>query len=270
MKRKYRGYTILLLLASISLASCFHDDDGNGGSVPIFQAKESFSFEVAAGNHTQLNMQGVNGEITITGESAVDSVMISGIKLVQSTISTEDAQLHLQELEVEVDWKSLANVVSVETIQPKDTVDRNYIIDYTITLPTYFQIQVESVNGIVTLDSIENDVTVRMANANVTLMNIQGSAMVTLANGTIESEVVLPLNGTIDLGVAIGDIHLTIPVNTSAEFFASVLNGSINVSTNLVFQNEVKTSTSLSGTLGSGQGMISLMTIGDIRVTGIN
>lgn len=268
MKIKYRVYTILLLLASISLASCFHDDDGNAGSVPIFEAKESFSFEVAAGNHTQLNIQGVNGEITITGESAVDSVMITGIKLVQSTISTEDAQVHLQELEV--DWKSLVNEVSVETIQPKDTVDRNYRIDYTITLPTYFQIQVESVNGIVTLDSIENDVTVRMANANVALMNIQGSAMVTLANGTIESEVVLPLNGTIDLGVAIGDIHLTIPVNTSAEFSASVLNGSINVSTNLVFQNVVKTSTSLSGTLGSGQGMISLMTIGDIRVTGIN
>ncbi len=256
---------VLFLLTSIVLISC-GGDGGDGGGVLIFEENESFSFEVAAGSHTQLNMQAVNGVITITGEPAATSVKITGIKRVQSKISVEDAKAHLPELLV--NSESLANEVRVETIQPKDTLERNYIIDYTITLPTYFMIQLASANGNVTLDSIENDVTVNMANAKVILMNIHGSAVVAIANGTIESEVVLPLQGTIDLKSATGDIHLTIPVNTSATFSATTLFGSINVSSNLVFQNEIITSTSRSGTLGSGEGTISLGTIGNINVSG--
>ena len=258
---------ILLItnLLTIGLYGC--GGGGGGDSDTIFEEKEPFSFEVTVGNHDQFKLLGVNSEITITGESGADSVMITAIKIVQSSISALDAKEHLQELEV--DWESVANAVSVETIQPKDTAERNYRVDYTITLPKYFKIQVNSANAVVSLNSIENDVTVNIANGEVTLLNIYGSALVHLANGAIDSEVALPLQGTIDLKVATGgDIHLAIPINTSAEFYANTLFGNINVSSSFVFQDEVKTSTSLSGTLGSGQGMISLGTMGDISVSG--
>lgn len=66
-----------------------------------------------------------------------------------------------------------------------------------------------------------------------------------------------------------GDSNLAIPVNTSAEFSAVVNIGNISVS-NLVLQNEVTTSTFRSGTLGSGQGTITLETevLGNISVSG--
>ena len=257
----------ILLITNLLTIGLYGCGGGGGDSVIIFEEKESFSFEVTVDNHDQFNLLGVNSEIIITGESGADSVMITAIKIVQSTISTLDAKEHLQELEV--DWESVANTVSVETIQPKDTAERNYRVDYTITLPKYFKIQVNSVNAVVTLNSIENDVTVNIANGEVTLLNIYGSALVNLANGAIDSEVALPLQGTIDLKVATGGhIHLAIPINTSAEFSANTLFGNINVSSVFVFQDEVKTSTSLSGTLGSGQGMISLGTMGDISVSG--
>jgi hypothetical protein len=257
----------ILLITNLLTIGLYGCGGGGGDSVIIFEEKEPFSFEVTVDNHDQFNLLGVNSEIIITGESGADSVMITAIKIVQSTISTLDAKEHLQELEV--DWESVANTVSVETIQPKDTAERNYRVDYTITLPKYFKIQVNSVNAVVTLNSIENDVTVNIANGEVTLLNIYGSALVNLANGAIDSEVALPLQGTIDLKVATGGhIHLAIPINTSAEFSANTLFGNINVSSVFVFQDEVKTSTSLSGTLGSGQGMISLGTMGDISVSG--
>ena len=256
---------LFFLLVLISLSACGGGDDGGGALV--FEETELFSCELPAGNHTQLTVEAVNGEITITGESDADSVMITAIKRVQSKIDAQDAKDHLQELVV--NCESLENTVFVETIQPDDTVDRNYIVDYTITLPTYFMVQVDSINGIVTLDSIENDVTVNMVNGEVTLSNIHGGALVGLANGTIDSEVVLPLQGTIDLKVATGgDIQLAIPTNTSATFSATTLFGVINISSNLVLQDVVETSTSLSGTLGSGDGEISLGTMGDIYVSG--
>jgi len=276
MKSKVRNYAILLcLLTSISLISCGDGDvniDVDGGNFPLptntdFEAEESFSFEVEVGNRSQLRLQGVSGEITITGISGVNSVMITAIKRVGSE-STQDAEEHLQELEVNV--QSLANEVFVETIQPQDTGGRRYVVDYTITLPKDLEIQLANVNGIVTLYSIDNDVTVNNVNGDVTLIAIVGSVLVNLVNGIIESEVTLPLNGTIDLNTVNGNINLAIPANTSAGFSAAVTIGSISVS-NLVLQNEVGTSTSLSGTLGNGQGTISLKAeeTGNISLSGL-
>ena len=257
----------VIIIGFISIIGTGGGGGGGGDGDTRFEEKETFSFEITVGNHDQFKLLGVNGEITITGESGANSVMIIAIKRVQSSISAQDAKDHLQELEV--DWESVENEVSVETIQPDDSAERNYSVDYTITLPKYFKIQVNSINAIVTLDSIENDVTVSIANGEVTLRDIYGSALVTLANGTIDGEVVLPLQGTIDLSVVTGgDIHLAIPTSTSATFSASTLFGSINVSSSLVVQDEVKTSTSLSGTLGDGDGEISLGTMGDISVSG--
>ncbi len=265
LKRRLINDAILLLISTMFLLSCGSDDNGGAGTVPIFEETEPFSCELPSDNHTQLNMAVVNSEIIITGESGTDSVMITAIKRVQSKINAQDAKDHLQDLDV--NCESLANAVQVETIQPKDTVDRNYTIDYTITLPPDFKVQVEGVNAKMTLDSIQNDVSVNIANGDVVLTNINGSALVQIANGTIDSEVFLPLNGTIDLKAATGDIRLVIPTNTSATFSATTLFGLIEVS-NLVFQDEARTSTSLSGTLGNGQGAISLGTIGDISVSG--
>lgn len=243
---------LLIILGFITIIGTGGSGNGEESSAK-FEGNEPFSFDVTVSNHDRFSLLAVNGEITITASSGIDTVTVAGIKRVQSKSSIQDAKAHLQDLQVV--WNSLANNVSVQTIQPKDTVDRNYRIDYSITLPSYFIIQVDSTNGIVTLDSIENDIAVNIANGEVTLMNIHGSARIKLANGTI------------DMSSAIGDIHLAIPTSTSAVFSATVLFGAINVS-NLVLQDETKTTSSLGGTLGSGQGMILLKTSGNINVLG--
>lgn len=274
-----RDYTtFLFLLIAIILTSC---GGGGGGDINVnfpplspippvtntdFEARETFSAEVPVVNHTLFNLTGKDGEVTVTGISGATSVMITAIKRVQSE-STEDAEAHLQELNVNV--QDLATEIRVQTIQPIDD-GRNYIIDYTITLPKFMVIGVQNTDGIVTLDSIDNDVSVINVGGNITLRNILGSAVIDLVAGTIEGEVTLPLNGAIDMKTVTGDINLAIPVNTSAEFSAAVTNGGISVS-NLVLQNEVRTSTFWSGTLGSGQGTITLESevIGNISVSGI-
>ena len=261
---KKSGALLILLTQLVWMTSC-GDNDNSQITNRNFEARESFSFEVAVENRSRLRLQAINGEITITGLPEANSVIITGEKRVESD-STEDAEASLPELEVNV--QGLANEVFVETSQPQNTGDRNYIVDYTITLPKNLEVRVINVNGIVTLDSIENDVTVNNVNGEATLIGIVGSALVVLVNGTIESDITLPLDGTIDMRTMNGTIELDIPQSTSAEFSANVTNGNISVA-NLVLQNEVRTFTSLRGTLGNGQGTISLETInGNIRVSG--
>ena len=104
------------------LSSCDGGED-DGGSLPLvsntnFEATESFSIAVPIGNQTLFSLIGINGEIDITGDAAASSVTIPGIKRVLSE-STEDAEKHLLELDVNV--QDLVNEIRVETIQPADT-----------------------------------------------------------------------------------------------------------------------------------------------------
>lgn len=270
MKNKSGNYPIFLLFfASIILTSCGGD---GGGSLPTvsntnFEAVEPFSFVVPIGNHTQFSLIGINGEINISGVAGANSVTVTGIKRVLSE-STEDAEAHLQELIVNV--QDLANEVRVETTQPADTGGRIYIVNYTVTLPKFLKNQVNNINDIVKLDSIDNNVTVLNLNGNVTLTNVFGSASTNVLSGNVEGQVTLPLNGVINMKTLTGDINLEIPVNTFAILSANVTIGTISAQ-NLVLQNEVSTPTFLSGTLGSGQGTIKLETqqLGNITVSGI-
>ncbi len=271
MKSTFRKYVMfLLLLSPIIWGACTDDgDDNNGNNGDVnntnFNAEEPFSYTIGVENRTLLRLVAINGDVTVTGTPGANSFIITGIRRVESE-STADAEEHLAELDVAT--HSTSNEVFAETIQPEETHGRNYIVHYTITLPTNLEVDVTNVNGQVAINSIDNTVSVININGDTDLYEISGSAAVQLTNGTIDSRINLPPDGIIGMSVVNGAIELDIPQNTSAAFSASVTNGSINVS-NLVLQNEENTATSLSGILGAGQGAISLTTTnGNIVVTG--
>jgi DUF4097 and DUF4098 domain-containing protein YvlB len=275
MGNRYRIYcTVFWVLISMSLIACGNGDMNfnveRGNFVPPvntdFEAREPFSYLVQVGNSSRLRLEGINGEVYIAGSSGSTAVMVTGIKRVRS-FSAEDAEEHLPHLTVNV--QSLPGEVFVETVQPHDTWGRSYVVDYTITVPKDLEIQLANDNGVVTLDSIDNDVTVNNENGDVTLMQIGGSASVNVVNGMIDGKITVPLDGSISLNTVNGTIALAIPTDTSAEFSAAVTIGSIS-SSNLVFQNEVRTPGSLSGRLGNGQGTISLEAeqTGSVQVSG--
>jgi len=269
MKMKFRRFIVgVLLTICIFWIHCKKDnpvDSDDNVDNTDFVAERAFSFRVGVVNHSQLRLESINGNVMIAGVSQSDSVIITGEMRVGSE-SIKDAEAHLDLLEVNV--QDLGDEIFVKTVQPEKTGGRSYVVDYDITLPKYFEVLTNSVNGSVTVDSIDNDVSVVNVNGLISLHEIFGSVFTELVNGEIEAEVTLPLDGTIDMSLVNGNIDLEIPVNTSAEFSASVTIGIISLS-NLSLQNEVSTPTSLQGTLGSGQGTISLRTVnGNISVSG--
>jgi hypothetical protein len=223
------------------------DPSGPPGSTDQV-AEETFSLPVAATDQSTLTVRGINGGVDVTGGAAPGSVIISGVRRVESN-SLSDAQARLSGLQVQV--TTLGSEILVETDQPADTEGRNYIVNYTISVP----------DGV--------DVSVRNINGGVTLTRIAADVLVDLTNGAISSEVTLPRDGTIEESTVNGDIELRIPANTGAQLMANVTNGEIRVS-GLVIEDQVATGTSLEGTLGDGRGTISIRTVnGSISLTGI-
>jgi hypothetical protein len=261
-----------LTFTAVSLAflACGDDDDdtsgpGDGVDNNDFVAEASFRYAFEVVDHTRLRLEGINGDVSIAGLVDSDSIIVSGVRQVGSE-SMEDAQEHLHDLDVIVE--DLGTEVYARTEQPLQTHGRSYTVNYVAFLPRELAVVAANVNGPLAISSVQNDVTAADVNGSILLDAVFGSATAALVNGTIEADVAIPLGGTIALGVTNGGIDLDIPQSTSAEFSAHVTVGSISVS-NLDLYDVESTPTSLTGTLGSGEGTIALSTVnGNIHVTG--
>jgi len=253
---------VLIVIVTLSIT-------GLNCSDPIrstdYSATASFSFEENIQNQSRVVLEGITGSVHITGVDGATSVKITGERTVESE-STQDANEHLQELEVRV--QNFTNEISITTIQPNDSGGRNYTVDYIVTIPRTLAVVVSLVTGGVTVNSINNSVSISNVTGTVTLDDISGNTSVSLVTGLIDCEATLPLNGLIVLSTVTGTVRLDIPQTTSAQFSSSIVTGSINVSGIELLSIE-STPRTLRGTFGSGQGTISLSTVtGDVIVRG--
>ena len=160
MQIRFSIRTIFALLVTVSLVliGC-----GGGGSsstsVSDYSAEDSFSTDLSIQDHVQLRLEGISGDINIQGTSNDNAINISGIKRVTSRISTDDAEEQLQNFEISI--QDLTDEIFINTIEPEQTDQRNYQVNYVIILPQHFLISVSNVNGKIMVDSINALVSVR-------------------------------------------------------------------------------------------------------------
>lgn len=248
-------YWILLMALLILLSGC--DDDGVEGPDNRFSAQDTFAYDVTKASRRELNIQAVNGSITVTGSPGAAAVSIVAITRVESD-SQADADARISQIEVEVDSSSSDVAVLIETLQPSDTEGRNYIVDYEIRCPADLQVAATYANGTTLVRDLGNSVSIGAANSDVTLDNLSGSAMVGMANGSVDARITMPPGGTIDITTGNGEIDLAIPLSTSAQFDAETANGGVTV-VGLNLQGGVVEPNRVTGTLGDGNGTISLI-----------
>lgn len=236
-------------------------------SKPEFFAEGTFASELPLAGHLKVRLEAANGDIVIDGVDGINSVTVLGRKWVGSD-SVQDAKIHLDELKILVTENT--NEILVQTLQPQNSKVRQYSVDYHITIPSDLEVEVILDNGDIDVRDVQNSVMVNAVNGDVLLSNIIGSAVVELVDGSINSSVTISPSGDIRLSTDNGDVDLSIPTSTSAEFAAYVVNGTITTS-NLEFDAFEQNSNSLTGMLGDGEGLIELDTVnGNIRVVAFN
>lgn len=237
---------ILAAAAFLLLYGCGDvETDVNASFVPVgtirntdVVASEPFSFDWDSTGRSRLVLAGVSGSVVITGAAAGSNITVNGEREVGSD-SLADAAAQLQELKVEVE--EAGTDILVRTVQPANLGGRRYTVNYRIQLPTALAVSIVNVNGSVEVNGMTGDVQSSLVNGRVKAM-LEPSAI-----------------AAIKLTVENGNIDLRLPQSTSAVLSAEVAHGSITL-TDLVLQNEVRTSTLLQGMLGAGTGTVSLKT----------
>lgn len=258
------------VLLSLLLTYCNGDSSSPTGPGAVsgdndVTVEEPFSFDVALAGQSRFRLEGINGTVDVSGSTSANNVLITGVRRVDSN-SEEDARAGLEVLRVVV--TEGADVILVRTIQPQDPDNRNYIVNYQVTLPRSLAVIVNNVNGNIDIDSINERVTVAGVNGEVDLRQIVGSAAVALVNGGIAGRITVPAGGSVEFVTVNGEIGLDIPRSTSARFMAALTNGTITIQ-NLDLRTTVNTPNRVEGVLGGGDGRIALDLVnGSIDVTG--
>jgi hypothetical protein len=257
------GFTACTILLTALCSSC--SDENPAEPEEENGARETSSFDVDVVNHTRIRLEGINGSIHMAGSTGATAVHIDGERRVTAD-NIADLDSYLDSVQVEV--SDLTDSVLVKTVQPQDPGDLTYLVNYQITFPPQLEVIITNINGTVNVESTDNPVSVRNTNGDVVLGEISGDCMVAVVNGTIRGDVTIPPGGAINQSTVIGNLHLDIPQNTSAELSATAVGGSVSI-VNLELEDEDSTSSVATGTLGDGQGTITLRTnVGNIIITG--
>jgi DUF4097 and DUF4098 domain-containing protein YvlB len=256
------GTFTFTVLAALPFVACSDDLVDPGGDAVI---SIPFSFERDATGRTGYQLTGVNGTITITGSSQGEAVLVNGFRRVRDC-SQSAADALIGQFQVEV--TETATHIVIRTDQPVDASGCNLVVDYDLTVPERLMGTIVSVNGVIAVDDVDGGLDITSINGTVELADVEDDTRVRLTNGTIQGNIRISDEEEIDLLTVNGSIDLTIPTTTDAELSIALANGIITVS-NLTIDGAVTTSTSVSGTLGTGEGSIILRTTnGNITLRG--
>ena len=241
---------------------------------PRYTATDTFQVAVDTTGRDRVAIQGINGNIRVTGVAGAASISISAVIRVEAD-SQEEAENHLFDVLVEVDTIAPSpEAVEISTVHRfVDPEGRNYSVDYEVTMPAEMAVTVINVNGNCAVDSIAPDtneaVYINLTNGNACAVDIMGSTVVNVVNGNICGKVALSGQQWIEMSTVNGMIDLDIPRSTSAMLDATAIRGGVYVRYLDVLYIE-RSKFHILGRLGDGVGSIELdVTNGPIWVSGI-
>jgi hypothetical protein len=226
-----RKLFLLILLASL----CYSCDE-NSVSTFRYEAVATESRTINLTTQTSLIIYNTNGNIVITSSDTASNLHYSILKKVESNQSESDAQSHLSDINITVE----ENVSNIKfDVDHPSSDNRNYLIDFDISLP----------------DHLYNEIA--LGNGNIMLESITRLALINLGNGNATTDLTLEDTCGVSIAVGNGNIDFIIPDSTNAILAASVGNGTIT-NNGLNFTNEQSSNNQFIGTLGNGAGSIVL------------
>ena len=210
-------------------------------------------------------LRGINGTVAATGNMPAGTVIVEGVRRLRCD-RINDARDHPNDIPVRI--TELGNAINVTTEPIEDPDGRSHDVDYSVFVPPTFQVDVKQVNGEIRVQELHDELVVNSVNGKVDVTNVSGNLRVNVTNGAIGADVTLREGGVVDLRTVNGDLRLTVPASTSSTLEATVVNGSIEI-TNLSLDHQTITSRKVTGTLGGGDGTITLeVTNGGIEIIG--
>lgn len=220
---------------------------------------EKVQYKLSAENKTKLSLDDSNGDIKITKTS--DSgrvVIIDAVKSYDVRYDEQDKPLDMVKINIDSTGNELKITTEIERNNGLFKRHKGGKVDYNIKVPAGMNVEIDNVNGDITLISINGDIDIETVNSAINLAYCTGSIKIDGVNGGVNCNI--DSTKGINIELVNGIVKLGGLKNTSADVNASTVNGRVKFK-NLQFTNMVSEKRSLSGMLGKGGNTISVNTV---------
>ncbi|MGA7615157.1 MAG: DUF4097 family beta strand repeat-containing protein [Thermoanaerobaculia bacterium] len=220
------------------------------------------SYPVKPGAHLVLSNE--NGSIHLSSWER-PSVRIRAEKVIKA--HGDAARDAMKELKIEVTPKDGGLVV--ETRRPHGSgggfldwlsgSNVDYEVRYEVTVPSSFDVQVETVNGRVEAKDLSGELKFETTNGSIEVANLAGSVSAQTTNGSIHAEL-RQISGAkpMRFHTTNGRIHVALPEGYRGEVDAGTTNGAISTDFPITSTNFSRTR--LEGTINGGGPLLELKT----------
>lgn len=220
------------------------------------------TFDVHPGS--RLTLDNVNGRVTI---SSWDQPRIR-VHADKSASGWDSNDVRTALREMRVDIQGHADGVSVKTTEPdKDfgLLDLffghhiNRSVTYEITVPRMTNLDVETINGRISVSEVTGALKVETTNGKIEMVRCAGTVNAETTNGGIQAELLSVTPGKpMAFETTNGHITIFVPRTLSTDVDASTTNG--RISTDLAVATKTFDHNTLRGTVNGGGGMLRLRT----------
>lgn len=239
-------------------------------------AQETWSWEGELGRGEQVEIKGVNGNVT--AEPA------SGARVVVE--ATKDAKRG-DPSEVTIEVVEHAGGVTICAVYPTpagrqpnqcrpgdegrmNVQNNDTFVNFRVRVPAGVELRARAVNGNVAATGLRGDVHATTVNGNVEV-STSGSARANTVNGSIEASLGRVGSGDLSFHTVNGGIEVALPEGAGAHVRAETVNGDFDTDFALTIQGNVTTRRwgpkKIQGTIGDGGPEIELKTVnGSIRL----
>jgi DUF4097 and DUF4098 domain-containing protein YvlB len=203
---------------------------------------------------------GINGGISVEGWNK-DQIRIRA-KVKAWDRDEADAEETLQKIEI----KTGGNTIQAEGPKLKGN-RRGWSVSYEITVPRKSNLDLETLNGGISIDDVDGEISAEAVNGGLTLSQLAGDVDVHTTNGGLSVE----LHGKkwsgrgLDASTTNGGVKVWIPENYNAELETGTVNGSVDFDFPITVQGKI--SKKIKATLGDGGPKIRVTTTnGGVRL----
>ena len=247
--------TVLLAGAALLLSSAT--------AIADVKETEEFSFDVNPG--ARISVENINGNIDVVGDS--------GGKVKVLAHKKAGKQEYMDELKVVVD--ATEDYIRIETDHPDSKGwfnwgnDSSGSVSYELFVPADVELDsIETVNGDVTIESVDGEVKAGTVNGTVNLSGATADVSLETVNGSIKAVFdELGAGQRVEADTVNGTVRLYLPADASAHVVAETVNGSIDADDFGLEAEKGFVGRDLDGEIGGGDARVKLDTVnGSIRI----
>ena len=232
--------------------------------------QETLDQTLAFSQGSRLDVENTNGEIVVATWDR-DEVRIEARKKARGN-SANELQAALDALEVLIE--ETVNGISIETRFPgKGSLGwsrsrTSLSVNYLITIPSHANLDLETVNGDVSVSGVFGELDIDTTNGGIDVKNSGGRVTASSTNGGISVELAEVTDGEeMRFETTNGGVKLVLPASVRASLNARTTNGSITTDFPIAVQGKIHR-THLAGDINGGGGKIDIRTTnGGIQIS---